>query len=337
MTLWMVIGCTFSLYAQSEPTGSRALYLEQWKDEAIYQMAIHRIPASITLAQGILESGDGKSSLASRSNNHFGIKCHSDWTGGTVRHDDDRKDECFRAYEDASQSFEDHSVFLKKTRYESLFELDITDYKGWAKGLKKCGYATNPKYDRLLVELIERHELTTYDDAGLALIEERDEFASNLADASEKEDRLNPKASLIMKGERAMQLSENQIQFITAKAGDQYDLLALELDMMPWQLYRYNEVKRNRNSKPYAPKVGEIIYLQPKRTRGNTLWLETAQDETLWDASQRCGVKLSSLIRKNRLSQDASLQPGQKLSLQWRIAEDGKLPSFVRMWRISSG
>ncbi len=337
MVIWMVLGCSFSLVAQVEPEGSRGAYLEKWKDEAIYQMAIHGIPASITLAQGILESGDGKSSLASRSNNHFGIKCHGNWKGATVEHDDDRKDECFRAYDDAAQSFEDHSDFLKKPRYESLFDLDITNYKGWAKGLKKCGYATNPKYDRLLIELIERHDLAAYDEEGLKLISERDDFADNLADAADKGNRLNPKNPIVITGDRSMQLSENHIQFIIAGAGDRYDLLASELDMMPWQLYRYNEVKRDRRGEEYAPQVGEIIYLQPKRFRGSTLWFESQKDETLWAVSQRCGVKVSSLVRKNRLSPDSPLESGQKLSLQWRIAEDGKLPGFVRMWRVSSG
>jgi hypothetical protein len=337
MVIWMILGCSVSLLAQPQPTGSREAYLAQWKGEAVYQMALHGIPASITLAQGILESGDGESTLASRSNNHFGIKCHSDWTGATVRHDDDRQNECFRAYDDAAQSFEDHSVFLKKTRYEPLFALDITDYKGWAKGLKKCGYATNPKYDRLLIELIERHDLTAYDQEGLQLMAEREDFAANLADVSEKNDRLNPKAPVVMLGTRAAQLSENHIQFILAESGDRYDLLALELDMMPWQFYRYNEIKRQRGAPAYSPQVGEIVYLQPKRTRGKSLWLETHEDETLWDVSQRCGIKMSSLTRKNRLSPENPMKPGQKLSLKWRVKKDGKLPSIVRMWSVSSG
>ena len=121
-------------------------YIERWKDEAIRQMVKHRIPASITLAQGILESGSGKSELSSKSNNHFGIKCHSDWTGGRTYYDDDKKGECFRVYEDARDSYQDHSLFLKRDRYASLFDLRIDDYKGWAKGLKRCGYATSPTY-----------------------------------------------------------------------------------------------------------------------------------------------------------------------------------------------
>ena len=337
MLIWMLIGCSVSLFGQPHEKGDREIYLDQWKDEAIYQMAVHGIPASITLAQGILESGDGKSSLAARSNNHFGIKCHSDWKGQTVRHDDDRKGECFRAYDDAAQSFEDHSLFLKKSRYESLFQLDITDYKNWAKGLKKCGYATNSKYDKLLIDLIERHELTAYDQEGIALLSERNAFANNLADKKKKENQLNPRNPLEFSGNRELGISENYIQFIIAQTGDDYDQLAVELDMMPWQLYRYNEVKRKRKGEAYTPEVGDIIYLQPKRTRGKSPWLVLEENETLWAASQRCGVKLSSLLRKNRLSSAMSLEPGQRLSLQWKIAKDGKLPAFVRMWGISSG
>ena len=126
-------------------------YIDQWQDEAVRQMQKYGIPASITLAQGILESGNGVSELAQRSNNHFGIKCHSTWTGKRTYHDDDEKGECFRVYDDAKDSYEDHSHFLLRDRYARLFELEPTDYKGWAKGLKACGYATDPSYaDRLI-------------------------------------------------------------------------------------------------------------------------------------------------------------------------------------------
>ena len=145
-------------------------YIKRWKDEAIRQMVEHRIPASITLAQGILESGSGKSELSSKSNNHFGIKCHKGWEGGRTYYDDDKKGECFRVYDDARDSYHDHSLFLKRDRYASLFDLRIDDYKGWAKGLKRCGYATSPTYAKALIELIERHGLDRYDDEGIQWI-----------------------------------------------------------------------------------------------------------------------------------------------------------------------
>ena len=142
---------------------STEMYIEKWTEECIMQMQEHGIPASITMAQGILESGSGSSDLATQANNHFGIKCGSEWEGKKFFKDDDRKNECFRVYSNAKASFEDHSLFLKKSRYASLFELSPTDYKGWAHGLKKCGYATNPKYPQLLIELIEKHKLYELD------------------------------------------------------------------------------------------------------------------------------------------------------------------------------
>ena len=142
---------------------TRNEYIDKYKDEAIYQMKKYKIPASITLAQGILESGDGNSELAKKSNNHFGIKCHSDWKGERVYHDDDKKDECFRKYNTVRDSYDDHSEFLLRSRYADLFEYALTDYKSWAKGLKKAGYATNPNYAKLLIKIIEENELHKLD------------------------------------------------------------------------------------------------------------------------------------------------------------------------------
>lgn len=137
---------------------SREEYINTYKDDAIEEMQRTGIPASITLAQGILESGDGNSALARYARNHFGIKCHSDWKGATFTMDDDAKDECFRKYKHALESYKDHSDFLTgRNRYAFLFELKLTDYKGWAHGLKKAGYATNPKYPKLLIDIIERN------------------------------------------------------------------------------------------------------------------------------------------------------------------------------------
>ena len=161
MRFWIALIVLFSNNIWSQKTTDA--YIAKWKDECVHQMLEHGIPASITMAQGILESGSGTSDLAIQANNHFGIKCGSEWTGKSFLKDDDKKDECFRVYAHAKASFEDHSLFLKKSRYESLFALQLTDYKGWAHGLKKCGYATNPKYPQLLIELIEKHKLYELD------------------------------------------------------------------------------------------------------------------------------------------------------------------------------
>ena len=138
-------------------------YIDKYKDIAMTEMVLNKIPASITLAQGILESGNGQSELATKGNNHFGIKCHSDWKGKKMYKDDDAPNECFRVYNDAAESYRDHSAFLKRDRYKDLYELKITDYKGWAKGLKKAGYATLPTYAAVLVNIIETYELYEYD------------------------------------------------------------------------------------------------------------------------------------------------------------------------------
>jgi len=139
-------------------------YIQQYKETAKNNMRTHGIPASITLAQGILESGSGQGRLAKQANNHFGIKCHSGWTGQAIRHDDDKSQECFRKYEDASDSFRDHSLFLtSRSRYENLFKLPKDDYKNWAKGLRKAGYATDPKYPDKLINLIQKYNLDQYD------------------------------------------------------------------------------------------------------------------------------------------------------------------------------
>lgn len=340
MLVWMALGISFVARAQPQAASAPEQYVAQWNEEAVYQMAVHGIPASITLAQGILESGSGRSDLASKSNNHFGIKCHGDWDGERVYHDDDRRGECFRSYENASESFHDHSEFLKRSRYEELFLLEPTDYERWAKGLKKCGYATNPKYARLLIDLIERYDLDQYDELGLDLKADREAFAAAETDQTTQRSailetvqnkELNPAKSGTTVGRRLVQLSDNYIQYILAEPGDSYDALAEELDMMPWQLYAYNDV--NRKEGTYAPQSGEVIYLQPKRNRGQTTWLEMLPGESVWQASQRCGVSIKALVRKNRLTPENPLPPDGKLSLQWRLTAEGKLPNWVRMIR----
>lgn len=341
MLLWMAMGVTFVASAQPRELSAPEQYVAEWGDEAVYQMALYGIPASITLAQGILESGSGKSELASKSNNHFGIKCHSDWNGGRVYHDDDERGECFRAYDHAGQSFTDHSEFLKRDRYAELFELPSDDYEGWAKGLKKCGYATNPTYAQLLIELIERYDLTQYDEAGLQMKADRAAFAEAAAKNEEMrneaaaKDRNRATPSTLHLEHRTVLLSENHIQFILAEAGDTYEALAKELDMMLWQFYRYNNIERA--DVPYSPEQGDIIYLQPKRRRGETAWLDMLPNETVWQASQRSGVNMDVLIRRNRLTPEHPLPDNGRLSLQWRITSEGKLPDWVRTIRGPSG
>ena len=169
--LILISGLIFTQQLSQAAKNSTQDYIEQWKITAIEQMNEHQIPASITLAQGILESANGNSPLAKKANNHFGIKCHKSWDGGTFFQDDDLKNECFRSYDNAAQSYDDHSAFLTgRSRYAKLFDLKITDYKGWAKGLKSAGYATNPKYAHLLIDIIEKFDLDKYDKMSYCLL-----------------------------------------------------------------------------------------------------------------------------------------------------------------------
>ena len=294
-------------------------YVLKWKDEAVRQMELYKIPASITLAQGVLESGNGVSELAKKSNNHFGIKCHKDWEGGRTYHDDDEKGECFRVYDDPKDSYVDHSKFLLRDRYSSLFELDITDYKGWAKGLSKCGYATNPKYPELLVTIIESHELFKLDTGDWT--DESEAVAD--ADAVKKDgEKLHTARTLY-----SVSTTENGIQFVYAAEGDDIKKLAKKLDMMEWQFRKYNDI-----GKKHIFKKGEIVYLQPKRNRGTEVWHTVRKGETLWSISQKYGIKLKSLRKKNSLEKGTHLRTGMKLSLRWKLKEDGSLPWHAELF-----
>jgi flagellum-specific peptidoglycan hydrolase FlgJ len=176
------------------PTFSSISYIAKFKDIAILEMNKYGVPASITLAQALLESGVGNSDLARYANNHFGIKCNSEWTGKTYYKDDDQKDDCFRVYENAEESFKDHSIFLKRKRYATLFDLPITDYKGWANGLKAAGYATNPKYPDLLINIIEKYNLQQYDDGSYVK-------ANNLVNTEPVQPILNGNKYIVKQGD----------------------------------------------------------------------------------------------------------------------------------------
>jgi LysM repeat protein len=284
-------------------------YIEKWREEAIRQMVLHKIPASITIAQGLLESGNGNSRLAIEGNNHFGIKCHNDWKGATIHEDDETRNECFRKYKNAAESFEDHSIFLQKKRYESLFTLEITDYKGWAHGLKKCGYATNPKYPQLLINLIEQYNLTDLDKEGLKHIKNGSTPSRNKRDSNNKKERnTSPqkdetRKEIVISNNREIGVSENRIKFINAKDGDSIESIANDLDMAPWQIKKYNDLENNQHIQP-----GQVIYLQPKRNSSKINEYEVKSGDTMWSISQATGIKLRKLYKK------AALTPGQEPS-----------------------
>jgi len=316
-----------SLAHTDGPKITRDQYILEWKDEAIYQMALHKIPASITLAQGILESGDGNSRLATEANNHFGIKCHSDWTGPKIFEDDDAKSECFRKYDDARSSYEDHSVFLQRKRYESLFEYKTDDYKAWARGLKACGYATNPKYPELLIKLIEEFELHTYDEEGMNYIRkgtlpERTNSAVTANTKPDKKDRSKDKSRSekqdgnarqeINLGGRTIAVSENRIKYVTAKAGDTPEKIANDLGLNPWQIKKYNELE-NLNT---TFKSGETVYVQPKRNRGAQATYTVQKGDNLAIISQKAGVKTKAIQKCNPTADWSNLKAGTTIRLR---------------------
>lgn len=297
-------------YSIAQPASkriTRAEYINMYKDDAIREMHRSGVPASITLAQGILESGDGNSPLARYAKNHFGIKCHSDWKGPTFIQDDDEKDECFRKYKSVLDSYHDHSDFLKKKRYAFLFDLKLTDYKGWAKGLKKAGYATNPKYPDLLIRIIEDNDLSQYDRAKTT---KRPKDNKN-GKKQWKEETSNQRNSSKKRGSHPVLKHENNIKYVEVKAGDNIEKIADEFNMGEWQLYKYNDIDKDE---PLF-KSG-VLFLQPKRNKAQKDFHVVQKGETMWDISQQYGIKLKKLFRKNRMNRKEEPTTGQKLYLR---------------------
>tara|TARA_B110000211_G_scaffold219459_1_gene265215 strand:- start:124 stop:1032 length:909 start_codon:yes stop_codon:yes gene_type:complete len=269
-------------------------YLDNYTDDAIEEMNRAGVPASITLAQGMLESGYGNSPLARKANNHFGIKCHSDWTGPIFRVDDDKKDECFRKYKSVKHSFRDHSNFLRgKKRYASLFELKITDYKGWAKGLRKAGYATNKKYAKLLIDLIERHDLNQYvKKKGRRKKKNKEAKKKDKIIESEESDdfEVNYSASKI-------QLSDNWIKYVNVTKGYTFYKISKETGVPLKRLYKYNECDKHT-----VLSLGDRVYLQPKKRKSKTKTYIFKEGDDLYRISQKFGIKLKSIYKRNRWS-----------------------------------
>ena len=250
-------------------------YINQYKDVAIEQMQKYRIPASITLAQGLLESGAGKSELARKSNNHFGIKCHSSWEGKRTYHDDDEKGECFRVYRNVRDSYEDHSLFLVNgSRYAFLFKFVETDYVNWARGLKRAGYATSPTYADKLIEIIERYNLDQYD------------RAKGGASKVSKVRSTGPHTPYIA----------NDIVYVVARQGDTMQSLSEEFEIPIYKLLCYNDLPKR-----YVPVKGDIIYLARKHRKAKRPNNEhvVADGESMYMISQRYGVRLNRLYRMN--------------------------------------
>jgi LysM repeat protein len=306
--------------SSSKTYGSAESYIENFKDLAISEMKRTGIPASITLAQGIIESDVGRSSLATQGNNHFGIKCHDDWKGPVVRHNDDRRNECFRKYSQPEESYRDHSDFLtKEPRYKSLFSLDITDYKGWARGLKRTGYATNPEYANMLIRKIEEYSLYNFD-KGIAISNKKSEKKNIIAEKQESRLAGSPGKTIgnvdggyAVTAIRSRVMENNRIQYIIAKEGDTHESLEKEFQLLRWELARYNELQPD-----FKITAGQILYLQPKRDKADvTHEFHTVEaGESMYVISQIYGIKLKSLLVLNRMTQGQEPSTGQKIWLR---------------------
>ena len=273
-------------------------YIDQYKDLAIEEMLRYNIPASITLAQGIFESGAGRSELSVKGNNHFGIKCHG-WAGRSVYHDDDARNECFRAYDNVLQSYEDHSKFLRyNVRYNSLFTLQRTDYRGWAQGLKACGYATNPRYADKLIELIELYKLYELDKAT-----SYDKFMAKRGGYDKP----------VSQGMSLHPIKiYNKNYYIIARAGDTFKGIGEEIDISYRKIAKYNE--RDKHDVLHA---GEIIYLKKKQKKADKAYKNRPHivkvGESMYSIAQRYGIRLKSLYKKNHLSPDYQARVGDTL------------------------
>lgn len=297
----IVFFSSFASFGNNEKQISKKEYVEIWRNTAVQQMIEYKIPASITLAQAILESGSGNSVLAQKGNNHFGIKCH-DWKGETMFLDDDKEDECFRVYTDANESYLDHSKFLKdKKRYAGLFVLEISDYEGWAKGLKEAGYATSSKYPELLIGIIKDLKLDELDQIGI----QNNEVAPQLA--------LNKSTSSASSSAHTVAIHTNKVKYVIAKKGDTYYRISQEFGLALWQLYKYNDF----DSKKDCLVEGDIIYIQPKRNKSKNKFVVLSKNMTVNELSQIEAISPEKLVKRNSLNSPSDiLKKGEKVFLR---------------------
>ena len=295
-TLWVFL-FVFAASMQAQRRNARYNeYIKQYAPLAVEQMKRHKIPASITLAQGLLESGAGHSELARKSNNHFGIKCGGGWRGRTVRHDDDARNECFRAYRNPMDSYEDHSLFLRRgARYAFLFNLKITDYRGWARGLKKAGYATDPSYANRLITIIEDYELYKYDNQGTVRNWEKQ--------VKKKPWLARPHQVFIA----------NDIAYVVARDGDTFQVLGKEFDISWKKLVKYNDLH-----KEYTLEEGDVIYLKGKKKKAaKSYTVYVVRDgDSMHSISQKYGIRLKNLYKMNRKEADYVPEVGDRLRLR---------------------
>jgi len=322
-------------------------YIQKFAQYAVEEMEKYKIPASITLAQGLLETGGGQSRLAQQGKNHFGIKCKEDWTGKTMKHNDDAPNECFRVYDDPKQSYEDHSIFLATRKYYvNLFKLDPKDYKGWAHGLKKAGYATNPRYAYILLDKIEKYRLYEFDNTTskevlftvmkmYPALKDDKIFMAKL-----NQEKVTPEVSKTIKvpyKQESFAKTQKRVEKIQAKTRTEIlnsilvknhpnggikffvvpedielSLISQKFGVSEERLKKYNELEKN------LLKKNQIIFLEPKNTDGNVATYQVEVGETMHDISQKFGVKLYKLYAKNRMDDGQQPRVGELIYLQER-------------------
>ena len=303
-TFTIILFCLFFLTCFSQ--NAREEYIRKYQSLAIDEMRRSGIPASIKMAQACLESADGRSELARKSNNHFGIKCKSDWKGGKVYYDDDYRSECFRQYNSVADSYRDHSNFLMSNpRYASLFQLNPTDYKGWAQGLKKAGYATASHYDKSLIDIIERNRLYNLD-----------YNTAQLSASRQRRVRAGRSNTLLIPYQSHQVIKVNGIEAVAAKNGDSYKIVAQEFGLRNREIHKYNDQRRN-----YYPQVNEVIYLNSKnRKASKDLTMHRAQvGETMHYISQMYGLQLRPLLKRNNMKKNEQPVQGQIIQLRNKL------------------
>lgn len=312
------IALTLCLSMNSQtPNPTYLAYIEEWKETAVQQQADYGIPASITMAQALLESAAGQSELAKNARNHFGIKCTSEWFGGVYYYDDDRKGECFRQYRDAAESFKDHSLFLKRPRYTTCFEIAVEDYEGWARRLRECGYATDPNYAPKLIKLIEDYRLDTLANGNV-----KPSAAAATAAAAQPQKR-PLKAAVVRRAEPIMVIHNdpeppyvapltakqerdsfllmhpkkkcNGIYYVVAREGDTYPNVAFRLNIRERDLREWNDALGREMQK------GDRIFMASKKNTGSNEYVWTHTGQSLWELSQEEGVYIEAIQKWNGL------------------------------------
>ena len=300
--------------AQDEPRLTAEQYISQFKEAAIADMKKTGVPASITMAQGMFESDYGNSSLAKIAKNHFGVKCHKDWGGDTYYMDDDAPNECFRKYNSVEESYDDHSNFLRtRDRYKFLFDLSISDYKGWANGLKKAGYATNPAYADKLIEIIERYNLQVLDEGGtpqpiVDVKVEKNKEKKNVVNEDNKPIRVKvtPRVK-VLDGLATI----NNIPFVYVEKSDSYLKIAKQYKLELWQILEYNEAEKND-----ILHIGDIVFLNPKKGRAEVETYTVKEGETMYDIAQAYGVRQKKIYQMNNIVPGTALTAGQELKMR---------------------